>query len=102
MGNKNQRYKRVLFSVLLIGMTLPLIQSNLDLFEELELEGYYVEKEAPLFNSEEWFSQEYQKKKQEYVEENFGFRNFFVKLNNQLCFSLFNYSRTHVVKYGKV
>jgi hypothetical protein len=65
------------------------------------LDGYFEDTEAPNFSWKDWFSGAYQETADQYLSDNFGFRNFFMRLNNQLRFSLFHKSNAGGVIIGK-
>src|SRR6478609_5160143 len=53
------------------------------------------------FNFESWFNGEYQEQVEKYVNESFGFRSFFVRINNQIDYSLYNKLHASAVVMGK-
>lgn len=56
---------------------------------EFTLYGSYTEAKDTLLSSSTWFSADYQKMKEKFLNENFGFREFFVKLDNEITFSVY-------------
>lgn len=65
------------------------------------LHGVTVEKTISRFNGESWFSFDFQQSIQHYIGDNFGFRPFFIRLNNQLFYSVFQESTNEAVVVGK-
>ncbi|MFL5754628.1 MAG: alginate O-acetyltransferase AlgX-related protein [Bacteroidia bacterium] len=65
------------------------------------LQGAIVPSAYQPVSIETWFDGTYQKKAEEYLNENFGFRNFFIRLNNQLLFSFFRKTSAKGVIIGK-
>jgi len=93
--------KRILFSIIILMLLLPLIQVTY-LFIKLEpLGGSYVPAEKPVFSWDAWFSDNYQEKFNKYIEEHIGFREFFIRLNNQLDFNIFKIAHAEGVVVGK-
>lgn len=78
-----------------------MFQSLLLKNEERPLGGYVVTAPDTVFSIEKWWSGEYQKKKDSYYNDNFGFRNSFVRINNQLNFWLYRKAKANGVIIGK-
>lgn len=94
-------FKKVLFVTILGLLFLPLFQFSLNLFRIKPLKGAIEYPSDVTFVPLEWFSGEYQVTKENYLNDNFGFRPFFVRVNNQLSFSLFNRAHANGVVIGK-
>ncbi len=94
-------YKTVLVGLLLCLLFLPLIQSTLNIRTVPPLKGAFTQKENTEFSIQKWNSGEYQAKKRDYLNENFGFRNDFVRLNNQVRFNLFSKLASPDIYMGK-
>lgn len=86
--------------MLVLGF-LPWIQGSFQLIKEQKLHGAVAKIENPSFNIESWFQDSFQKSKEEYLNSEFGFRTFFVRLNNQIDFSLFGKVHAKQVVRGK-
>ena len=56
---------------------------------------------APVFTKENWFNGKYQDTSSKYINDNFGFRNDFIRINNQRVFMLYNEARANGVIIGK-
>jgi hypothetical protein len=82
-------------------MILPMIQFAFHPIKSKELKGSFEKFEMPKFNWHSWFDNSFQEGTNNYVENNFGFRNDFVRLHNQLDFSLFNIPHVKDVIIGK-
>jgi len=65
------------------------------------LDGYYVDSQKNSFSWKGWFNGSFQETEDKYLTEHFGFRTFFVRLNHQWRFSLFNKAKTAWVTVGK-
>jgi hypothetical protein len=98
---KGDRYKNLLFAVIVAALFVPVLQKKLQLVPVKPLEGAVTVSETNYFSIKEWFSAEYQEKKETHLNESFGFRNSFVRINNQLAYSLFNQAKANGVIIGK-
>lgn len=99
MGRVN--IKNIILVELLLMLFFPLIQQTFPFVELKPLYGTITPIEKPDSIQKNWFSGEYQKKYEEYFNENFGFRNWLVRLNNQKTYSLFDQVHCSNVIVGK-
>lgn len=93
--------KNILFGILLIGLCLPLIQQLTQFASVRALSGAIVNTKPPVYSSENWFNGTFQDTSLNYINDNFGFRNDFIRLNNQRLFMLYNEARANGVIIGK-
>ena len=93
------KMKKILLSIIIGCSFLPLIEMQLDFVKEEELKGWFQLGEKP--DREKWINGDYQKKFNNYFNDHFGFRNFFVRINNQLQHSVYNKSCLDFVTSGK-
>lgn len=93
--------KNVLFSLLLVVLFLPMLQQNFNFYELEKLNGDIKSIPDITVTKELWYSNEYQEKKESYLNSSFGFRNFFVRLNNQIVYSFFSKANANGVIIGK-
>lgn len=102
MQHAKNRIKKFLFSSLLIVLIFPLIQSRLSIIRLSPLKGAITLTPDTSLSWEGWISGGgYQQQKEKYLNEAFGLRNFFIRLNNQLAFNLFNKALANGVIIGK-
>lgn len=94
-------FKKVIFAFLIIILLIPFTQDFFHLFEFSPLNGVFSKTEKPKLTLDEWSSGSFQTKYEEYLEQNIGLRNLFVRANNQLDFSLFNIAHSAGVVVGK-
>jgi hypothetical protein len=99
--NGSETYKKLLLAGLFVVMLIPMIQENLHLKKEYPLKGDIKLPENIEFDKEDWFSGYYQEEKEKYINTAFGFRNQFVKLNNQIAYSVFRKAKANGVIIGK-
>lgn len=85
-------------SLLLI---LPLVQYHFKLFEEKKLYGSYSITEAPDLTLDTWLDFSFQDQFDKYIRDHIGFRNFFIRLHNQLQFTLFQKTTAKDVEIGR-
>lgn len=98
---RNIRIKKMLFGGIVCILFVPLIQFKLKFVDEMPLNGSFTPLESPVLTSENWFNGTYQDQKVNFLNENFGFRNFFVRTYNQTYYSLYNQARANGVVIGK-
>lgn len=76
--------------VFLLVLYVPMMQQVFKpITNEYTLYGSYTEAKDTSLTSVTWFACEYQKHKEEFLNENFGFREFFVKLDNEITYSIY-------------
>ncbi len=87
--------------LLLAILVFPEIQKKFDLFRISSLKGAITKTPDSSFTVQGWFSCNYQNQKEKYLNEAFGFRNLFVRMNNEQVFYLFNQALAKGVIIGK-
>ncbi|MFO7615900.1 MAG: hypothetical protein R6V75_01465 [Bacteroidales bacterium] len=98
---KNKKLYKRLSLLFLAIITIPAFQMLTGLVHEIRLYGSYYEQEWPKFTARGWFDFTYQPQFHRYLEQNYGFRSFFIRLYNQLDYSLFKKINASGVTYGK-
>ena len=93
--------KKYLFGMIMIILFIPCIQHSLHLVGEKSLRGAVNYAPDISFDKKEWFQGKYQEEKEKYLNDGFGFRSFFVRLNNQIRYSLFNKANANGVIIGR-
>lgn len=96
-----KRFKKILFGFFIAILFIPIIQQNLKLFNIDKLNGSFHASGNPKFFVKKLMSGEFQKSYESFINENFGFRNIFVRLHNQIEYSIFNKSTANDVVIGK-
>jgi len=96
-----KRVKNIAFIVILLLLFFPMIQKTISLFNIKPLKGSFTTSLKPEFHFKNYFSGTYQDQYNSYYEENIGFRSSFVRLYNQLAFSLFKIPQANQVVIGK-
>jgi hypothetical protein len=98
MENKAKRNLMIFWMVILF---VPFIQWSLHLFKGGELKGGVVIAPDVEFSLAGWINGDYQREKEKYFNDQFGFRNDFVRLHNQIGYSLFKKMNANGVVVGK-
>lgn len=84
----------------LVIVSLPLIQMNLNIFDTATINEKREKAQKPVFNKEEGISS-YLQNYETYFNDNFGFRENFIKLANTIDVRVFNTSSSSSVILGK-
>lgn len=90
--------------LIILAAAVPLsfwAQQYFKFIEIKPLEGAAVYAQPDSLSVSRWFEASYQEKTNGYLNENFGFRNWFVRGHNQLMYSLFEQTNTNGVVVGK-
>jgi hypothetical protein len=93
--------KYTAFGLVLLVILLPGIQMGLHLIEEKPLNGAFIMAEKPVFSKGGWDSGEYQEQVEKYLKDHTGFRNFMVRLYNQVDYSIFRTANAEGATIGK-
>ncbi|MFM2135492.1 MAG: hypothetical protein RL021_892 [Bacteroidota bacterium] len=98
---KSEHLKSV--SVLLIQVVLLLsyFQNRTRLFNIEPLKGAITKVERVYISVQGWHNESYQKGKEAFLNQEFGFRNTLVRINNQLYYSLFRQAKANGVIIGR-
>lgn len=95
------RLKKYIFICLLIGCLIPAIQKQFPFIKSADLKGWFLTMEIPAFTWKSWFSGEFQSTFDKSLELNIGLRSALVRVNNQINYSLFNFSTAKTILIGK-
>lgn len=93
--------KKILFILIILGLFLPLIQYQTKTVIVKGLHGSFHKKTLPNFSIKSWFNNTFQNQFDSYFNQNFGFRAPFVRLHNQLDYTLFDKAHANGVILGK-
>ena len=95
-------FKVITLIFVCLVLCLPMMQSVFKLFPEKHaLHGSFAIAQDTVLNADTWFEKTFQEKEETYLNENFGFRNFLVRLNNQIDFSVYDNFHVNDVFKGK-
>lgn len=101
MKGKYNNIKTVLFAGILLLLLAPYLQHKFDIIKIDPLGGAVSKPENVYFSLKGWLDGTYQEQKEKYLNETFGFRNEFIRTNNQIAFSLFDKAKANGVIVGK-
>lgn len=88
--------------VLFVGILfLPLLQSIYPFYKEKPLQGEFVPAPKPILNSTNWFDGSFQFDEENYRPEHTGLRTLFIRLYNQINYSLLATSPNKNIILGK-
>ena len=94
-------FKHILILMIALVLFVPIIQFTFEPFEIKPLDGDITIAKKPEFNKDNYWELKWQEDYNRYINDNFGFRSWFVRLNNQLKFSIFNTTKAPGVVIGK-
>ncbi len=92
---------RILLGLTILLLFLPLIQHSIGFPNVKKLKGAIEKVDYQSFTYADWFSGKYSKETDHYFNNNFGIRSDFVRLDNQIAYSLFDEVRAQNVIIGK-
>ncbi|MCD4746528.1 MAG: hypothetical protein K8R58_09525 [Bacteroidales bacterium] len=92
--------KFILFCILIL-LLLPAIQNYFSIIKLAPLKGSFSLTDKPNFSQKTWFTGEYQKQYDEYLEDHIGFRKFFIRSYNQIKFSFYHIINAKNTVIGK-
>jgi len=97
----NQLTKKIGLGFIILSLFAPIIQQQTKLIELKPLEGFFEQASNPEFAVDSFFNGSYQTGKEKYIDQNYGFRNFLIRLNNQLDFWFLGKIHSEKVVLGK-
>jgi hypothetical protein len=94
--------KTLLLTAALLCMFVPWLQ-DLTRFKTYvdPLSGAFTPEKDHAFNWRDWFSRDYQDQKEKFLKDNFGLHNYYIRLQAQLRYNLFNKASAAYVVVGK-
>ncbi len=100
-GDQQNRISFVLFVLLMAGLILPSVQQFTKIVEVGPLYGAIEKVDKPYLSLTTWTDESFQSSTEKYLNQEFGFRNWLVRLHNQIAYSLFRETNAHSVVIGK-
>lgn len=102
MNNLKQYINTSFLVGIIFFLFIPLIQNTFQLKKHIKpLKGAFNAVPDTSFSTSGWFSGRFQEIKNDYLNQNFGLRNYYVRLNNQIDYDLFNLANVDKVVKGK-
>lgn len=93
--------KKIILSIIILFLFIPLIQDNFNLFDELPLKGSFVSTTKQPFYLRTWIEGDFQYNQEKYINDNFGFRKLLVRIYNEYRYRFFRLSTNAEVVFGK-
>ncbi len=93
--------EKILVIFMLALLVLPGIQKEYPFVKVKKLDGSFVLAEKPKLTRKSWYSGDFQSKFNNYIEDHIGFRDFLVRLTNQIDFSFYRVPHAEGVVIGK-
>ncbi|MDK8181682.1 hypothetical protein [Paenibacillus sp. UMB4589-SE434] len=87
---KNFFYKQTFIIFIIIFFCLPLLQMIYNIFPSLKTSGVEVSQKKPTFTIANFLSGNFQEEYNSWFNQNVGFKEYFIRTNNQIYYSLFN------------
>ncbi len=100
-GDKTNKISLILFLLLMAGLILPSVQQFTKIIDVGPLYGAIEKADKPSLSLKSWADEGFQSSTEKYLNQAFGFRNWFVRLHNQIAYSLFRETNAHSVVIGK-
>lgn len=95
---KREKQLYILLGFLMLLLSLPLLQQQLKVIDSGTLAGVVIaDTSRPELSLKHWLNDSFQDGQNRYVEHNIGFRPDFIRLSNQLSYSLFKKTAACVV-----
>lgn len=98
---RNKLLHIILFALLIVFLFLPMIQEHYKPFKSKPLNGVNFVTEFPELSFETFSNGKYQSQLEKYTSENFGFREFVIRLYNQYIWSCYHKTYSHFLIPGK-
>ncbi|MBI9039477.1 MAG: hypothetical protein JEY97_15205 [Bacteroidales bacterium] len=95
------KLKHIIFIFIVLLLVLPVLQKQFEIFKIRPLKGAYTNIKKSKLSTTSWINGSFQNNYNNYLEENIGFRNILVRINNQIDFSLFNQANANRIIVGK-
>lgn len=96
-----RNFKKILLILIILILLFPTFQKTFKIIRVDWLKGAIEQTEKKYFALKDWFTGEYQIHEEKYLNENFGFRNAFIRFNNEISFDLFCKAKANGVIIGK-
>ncbi len=101
MRDTSVKLRSTIFAIILIVLIFPILQSKFNIVKLNPLRGALAPPQKEYISVHGWLSGDYQLKEEQYLNETFGFRSLFIRINNQIAFTLFHKAKANGVIIGK-
>lgn len=93
--------KYISFGILLLVIWIPFAQMLFQVVESKGLKGAFVPHAKPEFSDSAWFTGDFQKGFEEYLNDTIGFHQDLIRLRNQVDYSFFDKCHSYDIEVGK-
>lgn len=97
----SNKFKFSLLTMIFIFMFIHMIYDHFNFIRIPPLKGDIRYSKKPALTIKSWFNGDFQQEQETFINEAFGFRSLYVRLNNQIGFSLFDKINAKKVVLGK-
>lgn len=91
----------ILFTIIMMVLCLPVVQHATHIFKIKQLDGFTAPVEPVKLSLETFRNQTYQEYVRKNLQNNFGFRDIYIRAYNQLVYSCFHETTNHNIVMGK-
>ncbi|MCR4965296.1 MAG: hypothetical protein K6A41_06530 [Bacteroidales bacterium] len=91
----------ILFVIIMVVLCLPMVQHVTGIFKVKKLDGFTAPVEPVTLSLDTYRDQTYQGYMQKYLQNNFGFRDSYIRTYNQFVYSCFHETTNHNMVIGK-
>ena len=91
----------ILFAIIMVVLCLPVVQHATHIFKIKQLDGFTAPVEPVKLSLETFRNQTYQEYVRKNLQNNFGFRDIYIRAYNQLVYSCFHETTNHNIVMGK-
>ncbi|MBK7669083.1 MAG: hypothetical protein IPJ32_18125 [Sphingobacteriaceae bacterium] len=95
------KLKHITFGILLLVMWAPLAQMVFQVVESGGLKGAFVPHVKPHLTDSTWFSGDFQREYELYLNDTIGFHQDLIRLRNQIDYSFFDKCHSYDIEVGK-
>lgn len=95
------KLKHIMFGILLLVIWFPLAQMIFPVIKSAGLKGAFVPHAKPNLTDSTWFEGSFQRGYEEYLNDTIGFHQDFIRLRNQIDYSLFKKCHSFDIEVGK-
>lgn len=95
------KLKHIVFGILLLVLWAPLAQMVFQVIDSGGLKGAFVPHAKPSLSDSTWLNGDFQKEYELYLNDTIGFHQDFIRLRNQIDFSLFKLCHSYDVEVGQ-
>ncbi|NOU17020.1 MAG: hypothetical protein HOO91_05625 [Bacteroidales bacterium] len=101
MKRASKKLRVILLLLAILAFLIFILQGSYKIISIKPLWGSVILADKGNLTIKNWFDGDYQQQEEKYLNDNFGFRSFFVRMNNQIEFSLFDKAKANGVIIGK-